>query len=88
MIMGKRVDEYKPDYGVSPGEVFVAELELRGITPLDFSERSGLPLSEVLALANAELKITEAIATTLERVLGMPTEYWLNLEKHYRFSIG
>jgi len=82
------VNEYQPDYAVSPGEVLAVELELRGMTQQELSKRTGLTPKHIIAIAKAKSAITPETAIKLERALGMPAEYWLNLESQYQEVIA
>lgn len=82
------VNEYQPDYAVPPGEVLAVELELRGMTQQELSKRTGLTPKHIIAIAKAKSAITPETAIKLERALGMPAEYWLNLESQYQEVIA
>lgn len=75
---------YQPDYAVKPGEVLADELEARGMTQSDLGERAGLSLQQLDSIAQATVAITPDTAARLERVLGMPVEFWLKLEARYQ----
>lgn len=78
------LNEYQPDYAVSPGEVLAAELELREMTQQELAKRTGLTPKHIVAIAKAKSAITPETAIKLERALGMPVQYWLNLESQYQ----
>ncbi len=78
------LNEYQPDYAVSPGEVLAVELEMRGMTQQELAKRTGLTPKHIVAIAKAKSAITPETAIKLERALGMPAEYWLNLESQYQ----
>ena len=80
------INDYTPDYAVSPGEVLRYELELRDMSQAELAERAGLCKQRVMAILNGDDRviITPETALKLEHALGMPVEYWLNLEAHYR----
>jgi len=78
------LNQFEPDYAVSPGEVLALELELRGMTQHELAKRTGLTPKHIVAIAKAHSAITPATAIKLERALGMPVQYWLNLESHYQ----
>lgn len=83
--MDKHVlNEYQPNYAVSPGEVLNAELELRGMTQQELAKRTGLTPKHIISIAKAKSAITPETAIKLERALGMPVQYWLNLESQYQ----
>lgn len=78
------LNEYQPDYAVSPGEVLAAELELREMTQQELAKRTGLTPKHIVSIAKAKSAITPETAIKLERALGMPVQYWLNLESQYQ----
>ena len=83
--MDKQVtNEYQPDYAVTPGEVLSAELELRGMSQQELARRTGLTPKHIISILQAKSTITPETAIKLERALGMPADYWLNLESHYQ----
>lgn len=77
-------NEFQPDYAVSPGEVLSVELELRGMTQQELARRTGITPKHIISILKAKSAITPETAIKLERALGMPVEYWLNLESHYQ----
>lgn len=78
------LNEYQPDYAVPPGDVLAVELEMRGMTQQELAKRTGLTPKHIVAIAKAKSAITPETAIKLERALGMPAEYWLNLESQYQ----
>ncbi len=77
-------NEFQPDYAVSPGEVLSVELELRGMTQQELARRTGITPKHIISILKAKSAITPETAIKFERALGMPVEYWLNLEAHYQ----
>lgn len=77
-------NQFQPDYAVHPGEVLSVELELRGMTQQELARRTGLTPKHIISVLKAKSGITPETAIKLERALGMPVEYWLNLESHYQ----
>lgn len=77
-------NEFQPDYAVSPGEVLSDELELRGMTQQELARRTGITPKHIISILKAKSAITPETAIKFERALGMPVEYWLNLEAHYQ----
>lgn len=82
------VNEYLPDYAVSPGEVLGDELELRGMTQQELARRTGLTPKHIISILKAKSAITPETAIKFERALGMPAEYWLNLESLYQEALA
>lgn len=82
--MGNHLNEYTPDYAVTPGEVLEHELEIRGMSQQELANRTGLTPKHLIAILKAKASITPDTAIKFERALGMPCDYWLNLEANYR----
>lgn len=78
------INEYRPNYAVPPGDVLSAELELRGMTQQELARRTGLTPKHIVSIVKAKSAITSETAIKLERAMGMPAEYWLNLESQYQ----
>lgn len=79
-------NEYLPDYAIAPGEVLDHELALRRMSRSELAKRTGLSEKHVIAILKAKGStiITPETAIKLERALGMPVDYWLNLEAQYQ----
>jgi len=77
-------NDFQPDYAVSPGEVLSVELKVRGMTQKELARRTGITPKHIISILKAKSAITPGMAIKLERALGMPVEYWLNLESHYQ----
>ncbi|NOY16049.1 MAG: HigA family addiction module antidote protein [Gammaproteobacteria bacterium] len=80
------INQYTPDYSVTPGEVLEYELELRNMSRTELAKRTGLSEKHIIAILKGKgtTIITPETAIKLERALGMSVEYWLNLEAHYQ----
>ncbi len=81
-------NKYQPDYIISPGEVLEFELEMRGMKQQELAKRTGLTPKHIGALVNAKSAITPETAIKLERAIGMPAQYWMNLETQYQESLA
>ncbi len=77
-------NQFHPDYAVAPGEILSYELELRGMTQQELSRRTGITPKHIISILKAKSAISPEVAIKLERALGMPVEYWLNLESQYQ----
>ncbi|MCK4864609.1 MAG: HigA family addiction module antidote protein [Gammaproteobacteria bacterium] len=75
---------YQPDYAVIPGDVLAYELEVRSMAQQELAKRTGLTPKHIVALVKGKSAITSETAIKLERALGMPADYWLNLESQYQ----
>ena len=78
------INEYQPDYAVIPGDVLAYELELRGMIQQELAKRTGLTPKHIVSIIKGKSAITSETAIKFERALGMPADYWLNLESQYQ----
>ncbi|WP_260293367.1 ImmA/IrrE family metallo-endopeptidase [Sedimenticola hydrogenitrophicus] len=80
------INQYTPDYTVTPGEVLEYELEMRHMSKSELAKRTGLTEKHLNTVFKGKgtVSITPETAIKLERTLGMPAEYWLNLEANYQ----
>lgn len=85
-MVKQALNQYQPDYTISPGEVLEYELDTRKMTKAELAKRTGLSEKHVIAIikGTGTAIITPETAIKLERALGMPVQYWLNLEANYQ----
>ena len=67
-----------------PGVTIREQLEDRGMTQKEFAVRMDLSEKHISRLINGEVRLTPDVALRLESVLGVPAEFWNNLESRYR----
>ena len=82
--MADRDQEFRPLYAVPPGNTLEEVLADRGMTQTELARRMGRPLKTINEIIQAKAAITPETSIQLERVLGVPAEFWTNLERHYR----
>jgi addiction module HigA family antidote len=68
----------------SPGEVLAEALEERGMSNAELARRTELSEKHVSQLVNAHVPLSIDVAFKLEQALGIPANFWLNLESNYR----
>ena len=78
------VNEYIPDYIVTPGEVLEDYLEHTGFTQASLAERTGLSKKTINEIIKAKSSITAETALKFERTLNRPAHFWSNLERQYQ----
>ncbi len=76
------------DWAIPPGEGLLEEIEFRGISPQELASSLGLRVEAVNELIVGERAITPDIAASLEITLGIPAQFWLNLEARYRATLA
>lgn len=77
-------NEYEPDLVSPPGETLQETLEAMGMTQAELSERTGRHRKTINEIIQGKAPITPEIAVQLERVLGVPTDFWSRREQQYR----
>lgn len=75
---------YIPDEVSAPGETLRDLLEERGMTQADLVERTGRPVKTINEIVQGKTAITPETALQLERVTGVPAEFWNQREANYR----
>lgn len=73
---------------IPPGATIKEQLEIRGMTQKEFSERMESSTKHISKLINGEVHLTNEMAIKLERVLGVSSDFWNNLEGIYRDKLA
>ena len=76
----------RPDLAIPPGELLHEELQARGMTQKELADRTGRPQQKISEIINGKKAITHDTAIELERVLGIPADFWVNLEASYQLT--
>lgn len=82
--MADPVREFSPLYAVPPGETLQEFLDERQMSQSELARRMGRPFKTINEIINGKAAIMPETAIQLERVLGVPTNFWTNLERQYR----
>ena len=70
--MDKHVlNEYQPDYAVSPGEVLAAELELREMTQQELAEKAQVSRQTIIAIEAGKYSPSLELAFRIADVFGV-----------------
>lgn len=75
-------------WAIPPGEGLLEEIEFRGISLQELAASLGLRVEALNELIVGDRAITPDIAASLESTLGIPAQFWLNLEAGYRATIA
>ena len=73
---------------VQPGATIREQLEDRGMKQKEFAQRMGLSEKHISHLINGHVELTYDVALRLESVLGVPANFWNNLEIIYREKLA
>jgi HTH-type transcriptional regulator/antitoxin HigA len=79
---------YTPDYAVTPAEMLEYELDARGMTQKELTNRMGVSPKHINELLSGKAPISAKMAIKLEYAIGMPAQYWLNLEANYQAIVA
>lgn len=71
-----------------PGATIKEQIIDRGINQKEFAARMGMSEKHISKLINGEVQLTIDVARRLEMVLGLPAQFWCNLESIYREKIA
>lgn len=79
-----------------PGDTIIETLKATNISVRKFRHRMNnsddyekyWTADDIDRLLKGDLEINDKIAADLERVLGVPKQFWLNREKHYREKLA
>lgn len=72
-----------PFIATHPGELVRDEMRERGLTQKQLAALTGLTPTVVSEVVRAQRSVTEEIAASLEKALGIPVVMWLNLQSQY-----
>ena len=67
-----------------PGWPIKEQLEMRKMTQKEFAARMDMSEKHISKLINGEVRLTPDVAVRLETILGIPAEFWNNLEALYQ----
>lgn len=74
----------KKTIATPPGATIREQLEDRGMTQKEFALRMDMSEKHISKLINGEVRLTPDVALRLEYVLGIPAQFWTNLEAIYQ----
>lgn len=71
-----------------PGDTILETIEEMEMTQAELSERMGRPKERINTLIKGKDALTYDTAIQLERVLGIPVNFWMNREAEYREALA
>lgn len=84
----KKIYRHEPDYAIPPGETLLETIEHLGMTQAELAKRMDRPLKTINEIIKGKAAITAETSLQLERVLGVPANFWNNLERNYRQALA
>lgn len=79
---------FEPDYAVPPGETLSETLDSLGMTQRDLAVRTGMSTKTINEIVKGKAPITPDTSVLFERVTGVPSRMWNNLEANYREQLA
>lgn len=73
-----------PDFPIPPGESLKEALEAIGMSQTELARRMNRPIKTINEIIHGKAAITADTALQLERVLGVTSKFWLNLEANFQ----
>ena len=81
-------NEIYSDLAIPPGETIAENAEFLGVTLSELAVALALPVESVHEIIAGDRAVTPDIAVGLDNALGIPAQFWLNGEAHYRATIA
>ncbi|MFW5822645.1 MAG: helix-turn-helix transcriptional regulator [Tangfeifania sp.] len=75
-----------PGDAFHPSEIIKEEMEAQNIKQIDLVQASGYNKSFISLFLKGERSITLNLALALEKVLDVPAEFWVRLQKQYEMN--
>lgn len=79
---------FNPDYAIHPGEILNETLGARGISNREFARHCGISSKTVSLIIDGKAPVTPDMAIQFERVLGVSSAIWDNLNQNKRSFDG
>ena len=76
--------DYAPDYAVPPGETLLEKIQELGMSQTQLAMRLDLSEKHVSQIVNGQQPISQQTAIGLERVTGIPAQFWNRREAIYQ----
>lgn len=86
-MVNKR-DDFTPVVAIPPGETLKENLDYINMSQKELSERTGISIKHINEIIKGKSPITQETALKLEYVLGIPANFWNNLEANYRDTLA
>ncbi|MBE5972336.1 MAG: addiction module antidote protein, HigA family [Lachnoclostridium sp.] len=69
---------------IPPGATIKEQIGMLGMNQKELAARMGMSEKHISKLINGEVQLTVDVAIRLEMILGLPAQFWCNLESIYR----
>lgn len=79
--------DFQPDWVSPPGDTIIDLMDEHGLSDEELSKKIGLSLVRGQQLLAGQIRLNEALATKLENLFSVSTDFWLKREEAYRQQI-
>ena len=82
-VVNSNGKEIFTDVSLHPGEVLQMELAARNIKKSEFAELLGMKPGHFSELLHGKRHVSAATALKLQKLLGIPAEYWMRVQVYH-----
>jgi addiction module HigA family antidote len=87
-VIKKEKHKFEPDYAVPPGDTLLETISGLNMDQKELSTRTGISTKTINLIIKGTAPLTPDTAVRLERVTGVPANFWSNLEANYREQLS
>lgn len=77
------MNEFNPDWRISPGEHLQEYLDYFLLTPEEFTKISDIPVITINKILSNEIVINKKLSEQIGNVFGQHHKFWINIQKLY-----
>lgn len=88
MVNDQKKNRFVPDLAIPPGASLLDELKAIGMPQKELAKRMGTSIKMVNELIKGRAPLTYDTAIKLEKILGVPASFWVNLESNYQITLA
>ncbi|CAI2791391.1 Plasmid maintenance system antidote protein [Serratia grimesii] len=79
--------DFQPDWVSPPGDTIIDLMDEHGLSDEELSKNIGLSLTRGQQLLEGKIRLDESLATKLENLFSVSTDFWIKRENAYRQQI-
>ena len=83
-MVKEKLNGFEPDIAIPPGKILLETIKKLGMSQKELAERMDRPKKTINEIIHGKTMILPETAIQLERVLGVPADFWLRLENFYQ----
>ncbi|EPN9381213.1 ImmA/IrrE family metallo-endopeptidase [Cronobacter malonaticus] len=79
--------DFQPDWVSPPGDTIIDLMDEHGLSDEELSKKIGLPLTRGQQLLQGKIHLNESLASKLENLFNVSSDFWMKRENAYRQQI-